>query len=39
MLSVTAWDEAGLIGKGTHERFLIDAEKFLSKAENKAKQA
>ena len=39
VLSVSAWDEAGLIGKGTHERFLIDAEKFIAKAENKAKQA
>ena len=37
VLNVTAYDEAGVIGKGTHERFLIDAAKFLAKAE--AKQA
>ena len=36
-LSVTAWDEAGLIGKGRHERFLIDAAKFIAKAESKGK--
>ena len=36
-LSVSAWDEAGLIGKGTHERFLIDAAKFIAKAESKGK--
>lgn len=28
-------DEAGLIGEGTHERFIIDEEKFLAKAEAK----
>ena len=33
--SVKAYDERGLIGKGTHERFIIDIEKFQSKAENK----
>ena len=37
VLNVTAYDEVGVIGKGTHERFLIDAAKFLAKAE--AKQA
>ena len=31
VFSVTAWDETGVIGKGTHERFLINAEKFLAK--------
>ena len=36
-LSVSAWDAAGLIGKGTHERFLIDAAKFIAKAESKGK--
>ena len=37
VLSVAAYDEMGLIGKGKHERFLIDAEKFIAKAENKGK--
>lgn len=35
VLNVTAYDEAGVIGKGTHERFLIDAAKFIAKAEGK----
>ena len=35
VFSVTAWDETGVIGKGTHERFLINAEKFLAKVEAK----
>ena len=34
-LNVAAYDEAGLIGKGTHERFVIAAERFLSKAQAK----
>ena len=34
-LDVAAYDEAGLIGKGTHERFIIAAERFLAKAEAK----
>lgn len=29
--SVTAFDEAGPIGKGTHVRFLIQVEKFMAK--------
>ncbi len=33
--SVKAFDERGLIGEGTHERFIIDIEKFQAKAENK----
>ena len=33
--TVKAYDERGLIGEGTHERFIIDVEKFQSKAENK----
>ena len=37
VLSVAAYDEMGLIGKGRHERFLIDAKKFIAKAENKGK--
>lgn len=31
---VKVFDERGLIGEGTHERFIIDVEKFQSKAEN-----
>ena len=30
---VSAFDEAGEIGRGTHERFLIRPEKFLAKAQ------
>ena len=30
--SVEAFDEAGLIGKGTHDRFVVGAEKFTAKA-------
>lgn len=33
--SVTAYDEYGIIGKGTHERFIVNREKFISKAEAK----
>ncbi len=29
------YDEKGLIGEGTHERFIINIEKFLKKAESK----
>lgn len=32
---VTACDEAGEIGSGTHERFIVDAEKFQSKVNSK----
>ncbi len=35
---VRAFDEAGLIGEGTHERFLIKNESFLKKAEGKRGQ-
>ncbi|NCB52361.1 MAG: hypothetical protein EOM54_10865 [Clostridia bacterium] len=31
VFSVKAYDEAGLIGEGTHERFIIDIEKFMAK--------
>ena len=34
--SVTARDEAGLIGEGTHERFVIVNERFLQKAAERA---
>lgn len=32
---VEAYDNAGLIGKGTHERFSVKADKFLKKAEER----
>lgn len=32
---VTAYDEAGLIGKGTHKRFLVFGEKFTAKTKSK----
>lgn len=34
--SVSAFDEAGPIGKGTHGRFVINVERFLAKTEKKA---
>lgn len=33
--AVRAYDERGLIGEGTHERFIIDIRKFQGKAESK----
>ena len=33
--SVTAYDEAGPIGKGVHQRFIIQNEKFMGKAQKK----
>jgi len=35
-LTVQAFDEAGSIGGGTHERFVITVERFLQKAQQKA---
>lgn len=35
VFKVEAYDESGLIGKGIHERFIINNEKFMSKAEDK----
>lgn len=35
--SVKAYDEAGLIGEGEHERFIVFEEKFQKKADEKAK--
>ncbi|MEG1633840.1 MAG: thioesterase family protein [Oscillospiraceae bacterium] len=35
LFSVKAFDEVGLIGEGTHERFIIDAEKFMAKCNSK----
>ncbi|MDR0643934.1 MAG: thioesterase family protein [Treponema sp.] len=32
VFKVSAWDESGLIGEGTHERFIVNNEKFLAKA-------
>ena len=32
---VEASDEAGLIGEGTHERFVVDSERFLAKCQAK----
>ncbi len=32
---VKAYDEAGLIGEGKHERFIVDNEKFMEKVNNK----
>ncbi len=35
VFSVRVYDSAGEIGSGTHERFIVDSQKFLSKAESK----
>ena len=35
---MTAFDETGLVGKGQHERFIIDNEKFMEKVQAKLKQ-
>lgn len=35
VFAVRAFDEAGLVGEGTHERFIIDAEKFMAKCQAK----
>lgn len=35
---VTAYDNAGIIAKGTHSRFAVNAEKFLSKTKARAEQ-
>ena len=35
VFSVAAYDEAGKIAEGTHERFIVDNDKFLRKAEQK----
>lgn len=35
VFAVNVYDEAGLIGKGTHERFIIMSEKFQAKADSK----
>ena len=38
IFTVRAFDELGEIGSGTHERFIVTAEKFLAKAEIKLKK-
>lgn len=38
VFQVTAYDELGEIGSGIHERFIIDNEKFMEKANAKKKQ-
>lgn len=38
VFAVHAFDELGEIGSGTHERFIVNAEKFLAKAEAKQKK-
>lgn len=35
VFKVKAYDECGLIGEGTHERFVIDTAKFMEKIGNK----
>lgn len=34
---VVAYDEVGMIGKGTHDRFIVNAEKFTAKTYSKKK--
>ena len=34
-LKVTAYDESGLIGEGTHERFIVTDDRFLARAARK----
>jgi predicted thioesterase len=34
---VSASDDAGLIGEGTHERFIIDTEKFMGNIQGKVR--
>lgn len=38
VFEVAAYDECGLIGRGVHERFIIDNEKFLTKVNAKAER-
>ena len=38
VFSVKAWDEAELVGEGTHERFIVDMEKFTNKCNSKIKK-
>jgi predicted thioesterase len=36
--SVAVFDEAGVVAKGTHCRFIVENEKFLKKAESKSEK-
>lgn len=36
VFDIQVFDDAGLIGQGTHERFIIQNEKFMGKAKKKA---
>lgn len=38
VFTVTAYDDAGEIGKGTHERFIVDSAKFMEKTAAKLHQ-
>ncbi len=38
VFAIEAFDEAGKIAEATHERFIVDNEKFMSKAANKGKE-
>ena len=38
VFNVTASDDAGLIGEGIHERFIIETEKFMARTEAKIKK-
>ncbi|MBR5539488.1 MAG: thioesterase family protein [Clostridia bacterium] len=35
VFALEAFDETGLIGEGTHERFVIDTERFMAKCQSK----
>lgn len=35
VFKVTAWDNKGVIGEGSHQRFIIKTEKFMAKAKEK----
>ena len=37
VFSVKAWDDVELVGEGTHERFIVDMEKFTNKCNAKKK--
>ena len=39
VFSVKAYDDAGLIGEGLHERFIIDNSKFMKKTESKLEKS
>lgn len=35
LFKVEAWDEAGLIGEGIHERYIVETNRFLDKAQKR----